>query len=72
MRWRCRIAIFRDAEMHYLCLSHCITPNCQSAYIPMAILHLFTGQYALKRMSMSDCTYAMSDCISQMPEFHFG
>ena len=51
--------------MLFRSLPDCIYTEGHIAFIP--------GRFALvKHMYMSYCTFAMSDCISQMPEFHFG
>ena len=60
----CWNAFITLVALHNSKLPECIYTEGHIAFIP--------GWFALKRMYMSDCTFAMSDCISQMLETHFG
>ena len=56
--------IYTLVTLHKSKLPECIYTEGHIAIIP--------GRFALKHMYMLYCTFAMSDCISQMLEFHFG
>ena len=56
--------IYTLVTLHKSKLPECIYTEGHIAFIP--------GRFALKHMYMLYCTFAMSDCISQMLEFHFG
>ena len=56
--------IYTLVTSHKSELPECIYTEGHIAFIP--------GQFALKHMYMLYCTFAMSDCISQMLEFNFG
>ena len=56
--------IYKLITLHKSKLPECIYTEGHIAFIP--------GRFALKHMYMLYCTFAMSDCISQMLEFHFG
>ena len=56
--------IYTLVTLHKSKSPECIYTEGHIAFIP--------GRFALKHMYMLYCTFAMSDCISQMPEFHFG
>ena len=60
----CWNAFITLVTLHNSKLPECIYTEGHIAFIP--------GWFALKHMYMSDCTFAMSDCISQMLETHFG
>ena len=60
----CWNAFITLVALHNSKLPECIYTEGHIAFIP--------GWFALKHMYMPDCTFAMSDCISQMLEFHFG
>ena len=56
--------IYTLVTLHKSKLPECIYTEGHIAFIP--------GRFALKHMYMLYCTFVMSDCISQMLEFHFG
>ena len=60
----CWNAFITLVTLHNSKLPECIYTEGHIAFIP--------GWFALKHIYMSDCTFAMSDCISQMLETHFG
>ena len=60
----CWNAFITLVTLHNSKLPDCIYTEGHIAFIP--------GRFALKHMYMSYCTFAMSDCISQMLKTHFG
>ena len=56
--------IYTLVTLHKSKLPECIYTEGHIAFIP--------GRFALKHMYMLYCTFAMSDCISQMLKTHFG
>lgn len=56
--------IYTLVTLHKSKLPECIYTEGHISFIP--------GRFALKHMYMLYCTFAMSDCISQMLKTHFG